>query len=305
MTERVSVPEKTLEHWASQYAMYRTRSQASLWWPATGQDIDVRMLPAEACKAVQLELKTTTPAGGGLQIVHIDVGQLWEYNQKPLGEQPFYAFPWPDWIGSLDVMARAQRPRREVTELAFRRSGSGWWFGDWMVVLTTRQIANVLRPELAAHPYRKRGSLKQLVQIDVTGHPKRPVWGDPHNPAAAPTVFNWTEFWSELLRCGRDDWPQLIRLPRFIVHRMQSAVSRRPGMYPRGLVAEMLQGAIALDEQPDGDPDLVTLEPDGEGNYLTVGGLSDDLAGPGSDDDMAGEPDDHRQVVFLPVRALL
>lgn len=59
VTQRVSVPEKTLEHWASQYIMYRYRAQASLWWPATGQDIDVSLLPAEPGKAVQLELKTT------------------------------------------------------------------------------------------------------------------------------------------------------------------------------------------------------------------------------------------------------
>jgi hypothetical protein len=83
VAQRVSVPEKTLEHWASLYVMYRTRSQASLWWPANGQDIDVQVLPAEPAKVVQLELKTTTPSGSRLQIVHIDVGQLWEYSQKP------------------------------------------------------------------------------------------------------------------------------------------------------------------------------------------------------------------------------
>jgi hypothetical protein len=93
------------------------------------------------CGGLPLELKTTTPAGAGLQNVYVDIGQLWEYSQKRLGEQPFYAFPWPDWVRSLDAVARAQSPRKEVTELAFRRSGSGWWFGDWMVVMTARQVA--------------------------------------------------------------------------------------------------------------------------------------------------------------------
>ncbi len=254
VAQRVSVPEKTLEHWASQYIMYRYRAQAALWWPATGQDIDVHLLPTEPGKAVQLELKTTTPTGAGLQSIYVDIGQLWEYNQKRLGEQPFYAFPWPDWSGSLDAAARARRPRMEVTELAFRRSGSGWWFGDWMVVMTTRQVADVLHPELAAHPYRKRGCPKQLVQIDVS-QPKRPIWGNPKTRAAHPEVLNWADFWSELEQCGRDEWPQLIRLPRLVVDRLQASVDRTPGLYLRGIVAELLLAASDLSERPDSDPD--------------------------------------------------
>ena len=61
-------------------------------------------------KAAQLELKTTTPAGTGLADVNVDLGQLWEYSHKPLGRQPFYAFPWPDWDGNLAAVARAQQP---------------------------------------------------------------------------------------------------------------------------------------------------------------------------------------------------
>jgi hypothetical protein len=303
VTQRVSVPEKTLEHWASQYIMYRYRAQASLWWPATGQDIDVRLLPTEPGKAVQLELKTTTPSGSGLQRVYVDIGQLWEYSQKQLGQQPFYAFPWPDWAGRLDAVARAQRPRKEVTELGFRRSGSGWWFGDWMVVMTTKQVADVLGPELAAHPYRDRGCPKPLVHIDVE-HPKKPVWGDPKNQVPDPGVLGWSNFWSALDECGRDEWPQLIRLPRLIVNRMQLAVSGSSGLYPRGLVAEMLRSASALNEQPDSNPDLVTLEPNGDGNYQIARDLPDDRADSGAGDDTAGEPDDHRQVVFLGARTL-
>jgi hypothetical protein len=41
----VSIPEKTLEHWCSQYLTYRYNSLAALWWPTSGQDIDVRWLP--------------------------------------------------------------------------------------------------------------------------------------------------------------------------------------------------------------------------------------------------------------------
>lgn len=76
MTQSVSIPEKTLEHWSSLYLTYRYRSQASLWWPTRGEDIDVQMLPMAPGKAVQLELKTTTPAGTGLHDVNVDLGQL-------------------------------------------------------------------------------------------------------------------------------------------------------------------------------------------------------------------------------------
>lgn len=167
MTRSVSVPEKTLDHWSTLHLNYRYRSQVSMWWPSHGEDIDVRKLPTVPGKAVQLELKTTTPAGAGLHDVDVDLGQLWEYSRKPLGRQPFYAFPWPNWDGNLDAAARAHKPRKEVTELAFKRSGPQWWFAKWMVVLTTRQVANVLHRELNLHGSRTRGSRKRLVRIDV------------------------------------------------------------------------------------------------------------------------------------------
>lgn len=120
---------------------------------------------------------------------------------------------------------------------------------------------------------------------------------------ADPEVLSWTDFWSALDRCRRDEWPQLILLPRLIVNRMQAAVPRSSGLYPRGLVAEMLRAASAPDERPDSDPDLVTLEPDGNGNYRITRDLSDNHAEsePG---DTTGVPDDHRQVVFQGARTL-
>jgi hypothetical protein len=72
MPPSVSVPEKTLEHWSSQYVTYLYYSWAALWWPTRGQDIDVRLLPTRPGKAVQLELKTTTVAGAGLHDVWVD-----------------------------------------------------------------------------------------------------------------------------------------------------------------------------------------------------------------------------------------
>src|SRR5260370_26716845 len=101
MPRSVSVPEKTLEHWSSQYVIYRYRSKAALWWPASGEDIDVRWLPARPGKVVQLELKTTTPVGAWLHDLQVDLGQLWDNYQLPPGRQPFYAFPWSEWYGNL------------------------------------------------------------------------------------------------------------------------------------------------------------------------------------------------------------
>jgi hypothetical protein len=107
MTQKVSVPEKTLEHWASLCVAYRYRSLAAQWWPVNGVDIDLQALPTQPGKAIQLELKTITPAGSGHHKVNVDLGQLWEYDQKRLAQQPFYAFPWPHWDGELAAAARA------------------------------------------------------------------------------------------------------------------------------------------------------------------------------------------------------
>lgn len=79
MTQKVSVPEKTLEHWASLCVAYRYSSLAAQWRPVNGVDIDLQALPAQPGKAIQLELKTITPVGPGRHKVHIDLGQLWEY----------------------------------------------------------------------------------------------------------------------------------------------------------------------------------------------------------------------------------
>lgn len=112
-------------------------------------DIDLQSLPAQPGKAIQLELKTTTPAGPGRHKVNVDLGQLWEYSKKPLALQPFYAFPRPHWDGELAAAARADG--QDPTELAVQRSKTGWWFGGWMIVMTTRQVADVLRQALNAH----------------------------------------------------------------------------------------------------------------------------------------------------------
>jgi len=292
MSPSVSVPEKTLEHWASQYVTYRYRSKAALWWPTGGEDIDVRWLPARPGKAVQLELKTTTVAGAGLHDVLVDLGQLWQYRQRRLGNQPFYAFPWPDWRGEL--IAAATAGGRPVTELAFARSGPGWWFADWMVVLTAAQVATALHTELAAHGTATRGKKERLVRFDLRHSRARPVvtWGSGTTP---PAAVCWRDFWPALEQCGRAGWPQLIMLP--------ARLSRPQDHYPRSQVIRLLReaaDAVASGEWDGGD--LVTLEPDGEGNYQVSPAPDDE---PRDLQDVAGGVEDHRQLGFLEAGALL
>lgn len=304
VTPPVSVPEKTLEHWASLCVTYRYSSYAAQWWPANGVDIDVQSLPGQPGKAVQLELKTVTPAGPGLHDVHVDLGQLWEYNRKLLCLQPFYAFPWPHWDG--DVITAARAAGCEATELPFQRTGRthpGWWFGDWMAVMTTRQVADVLRADLNAHGSRKRGVTKRLARFDIAD-PAKTVWGDPAAPASAPEVLDWRGFWSELDQCGRDDWPQLIRVPRIILDRWrESAPDSVEGvLYSRSELAGMFRESEGLLAELQGrNVEFMTLVPDGNGGHRVTEDLSGLIAGTDIDDDSdrSGEPEDRRQVVFI------
>lgn len=305
MTQPVSVPEKTLEHWASLCIVYRYRSLAAQWWPVNGVDIDIQSLPAQPGKAVQLEFKTITAAGPGLHKVNVDLGQLWEYTQKPFARQPFYAFPWPHWDGELAAAARADR--QEPTELAVQRSKAGWWFGHWMVVLTAQHVAGVLRQDLNTHGRRERGVKRCLVQFDISDS-DNPAWGDPASPATPPEVLAWASFWSELDECGRDNWPQLIRIPSLVLDRWRKSPSqdREEEFYPRHELAGMLRQSEGMLAELQGRAlDLETLEPDGTGNFRVVADSSVTFAGsePG-DDDRTGEPEDRRQAVFINSRRL-
>jgi hypothetical protein len=297
MPKFVSVPEKTLEHWSSQYITFRYRSQAALWWPARGEDIDVGSLPAKPGKAVQLELKTTTVVSPGHHEVLVDLSQLRDYRQRSPGRQPFYAFPWPDWNGELKAAAIAGG--RAVTELGFTRSGPGWWFADWMVVLTAAQVAGVLDQELAAHGSKDRGPKPPLVRFDVSNSQTKATWGPRAVPSPRP--IDWREFWSTFDECGRRGWPQLIRLP--------ARLTKTRGPYPPQQITEMLREAANMPatEWENGEG-LVTLEPDADGNYqitqapADIIGVSDEDA---ADEDRTVEADDHRLVIFLDARTLL
>ncbi|MEV1159307.1 hypothetical protein AB0J27_28340 [Micromonospora chokoriensis] len=293
MPPSVSIPEKTLEHWASQYLTYRYRSRAALWWPSKGEDIDVRRLPTRPGKVIQIELKTTVVSGRTFHDVFVDLGQLWEYCQRPLGHQPFYAFPQPDWYG--DLTTAAAQNGRQVTELAFRRSGPGWWFADWMAVLTTSDVQRVLRLELIAHGNPRRGSKCRLVRYDLNRSPYNPAvtWG---SGVAAPPVVHWRDLWQELEQCGRPDWPQLIRIPATFI--------RPREMYRQSELRGLLREAAYMyaDDEWQGGLELVTLEPAEEGLYQISSDSALDLDQP--QPDRTDEFRDHRTIIFLEAAAL-
>jgi hypothetical protein len=103
-------------------------------------------------------------------------------------------------------------------------------------------------------------------------------------------------FWSELDECGRDEWPQLIRVPRLVLGRRRKARHRdeEEELYPRHELVEMFRPSEQLLAELQGRaPELETLEPDGNGNFRVAPGYDDNITGsePG-DDDRASEPED-------------
>jgi hypothetical protein len=301
MQRYVSVPEKTLEHWTSQYITSRFSTHAALWWPVDGQDIDIRNFPAAAGKAVQLELKTTTVTGPRRHEVLVDLVQLAEYGRRPLGRQPFYVFPWPDWCGRLEDEASASG--YPVADLAFSRSGRGFWFADWMVAMTTRQVSGLLDLELKKHGSSTRRKKSSLVQFEITiPEPGRELrtkatWGPGKAVIDPSPVIFWTDLWAELIRCGRADWPQLIYLPTWMLG--------SGGPYSRnellGLLANIPE-ELSAGKRPVRDIPIVTLEPDGEGSYFAV--RPDNEASRRAGSAIGGPGVDNRTVVFLDAGAL-
>lgn len=274
----VTVPEKTLEHWISQYITYRYRSHASLWWPAFGQDIDIRSLPVRPGKAIQLEVKTSTVTGPNRHDVHIDLRQLRRYRQLPFAHQPFYVFPRPYWRGTLEQ--DAHRLGDQVTELAFKRSGRPRWFGHWMIVLTAEQVEAILSP----HPTDNR--TRRLVRFMIGGvGVVTSEWAN----GATPSITQWSDFWDVLNRCGLPDWPQIVRLPIWLD--AESHVDTSAGM-----VRALQTAATELQGRPSDE--LATYESTGKGGFIRVPADREDT--PPNDSIFSDViPTENRQIVFI------
>lgn len=218
----VSVPEKTLEHWASIYLTYRYRSKASLWWPARGEDIYIRSLPSVPGKAVQLELKTTTlNEKGDVHRVKIDLDQLDHYLALPHWLQPFYVFPMPHWTSKLEnATAAVGLPASEV---GFSRvdalSPKAWWFANWMVALPASEVGQILTKQMAAFKAGGRDYADLVTtSFKTTDRPSKPAWADGLQHRTIP----WRTLWTRLEECGAASWPQMVLLPSSIMARRTS-----------------------------------------------------------------------------------
>jgi hypothetical protein len=176
-----------------------------------------------------------------------------------------------------------------------------------MVVMTTQQVAGVLRQDLNAYNRRDRGERRCVVQFDISD-PGKPEWGDPASSVPPSEVLDWSQFWPELDECGRYEWQQLIRVPRLVLGRWRRPRRRdeEEELYLRYELVEMFrQSEQLLAELQGRGLELETLEPDGNGNFRVVPGYADNIAGsePG-DNNRASEPEDRRQVVFINSRGL-
>ncbi|WP_216896595.1 hypothetical protein [Nocardia alni] len=280
----VSVPEKTFEHWVSQYILYRFRSKALLWWPAFGADVLTGGLPRRPGKAVSFELKTTTTTGGNPNRHHIDIdlGQLWNYVNHPLGLQPFYVFPIPNWSGSLDTFAR--RRGMHVTDLAFRRSGSNWWFANWTVAMPARDVAKVLAGPLKRHGSPNLGVRERLLTIDVDPSKRTRIvhW------AATPSrpLVQWREFWDRIQECGAIDWPQRIVVAADALPRAKSSLSYQEA-----------RAALVWDMGGEQNAELVILDLVEPNQYVVRERLTTAVFE--VDESADGQGYDHRAVVFM------
>ena len=113
--------------------------------------------------------------------------------------------------------------------------------------------------------------------------------GDPASSVPPSEVLDWSRFWSELDECGRDERPQLIRVPRLVLGRRRKARHRdeEEALYPRHELVEIFrQSEQSLAELQGRALELETLEPDGNGNFRVAPGYADNIAGsePGDDD---------------------
>lgn len=217
VTMTVTIPEKTLEHWVSQYISARYSTKVSLWWPTFGEDIATDPFPYRPGKAFRIEVKTSTNSGsrGQHHDVKIDTEQLWSYLQKPPAEHPFYIFPAPFWPGLL--VDHATSTNANISSIAFQRGRLRHsWFAEWMMVLTAQQVATTVgvtatAPSPARHTVRR---LVRFVTDPASGLPRWAEWGAPGSGVSVPAdIPNLYQFLSELDTCGRPGWPQILRLP--------------------------------------------------------------------------------------------
>lgn len=189
-----SIPEKTLEHWASMY-LARRFPTCQLWWPSKDEDIAVQSLTNRTGKSLLLEVKTTDwNRRRGEHRLTIDVDQLRRYQSSPV--PVYYLFPMPPWP---DVLADGDSwlMGRRRTELIERGHG---WFGSWLFVVRAQTLWTWL------------GS--KQTQKSATLFAKGVGPDDPSRVTPEPSPWwRWPKFWGEMARCGSQAMPSMFTLP--------------------------------------------------------------------------------------------
>ncbi|MCU1471028.1 MAG: hypothetical protein JWQ39_2177 [Glaciihabitans sp.] len=203
---KMSLPEKTFEHWVSMYISHRFSTHVQQWWPSAGADVALNGGVPMTGKAFWLELKTAQPTGTAHEhTVTIDLKQLDAYLHPKKGvlwAPVYYVFPLPMWDGVLGESSSLKWLAGDSpTELAFRRvdrphPSKRHWFGQWTMVLPGWQLHSLFRREIASG--QATVTLMRVASRTLTWH--RRV-GAPLAPLALPQFF-------DLMRnCGDREHP--------------------------------------------------------------------------------------------------
>jgi len=232
VVSKVSVPEKTLEHWMSTY-LHNRFPKSALWWPTHGEDIAVDLRRALGARgrsawALALEVKTARPDTNGVHEVRIRLDQLDRYlagrGQSHRAGAPlpvFYALPMPHWSGILtpSTPARTCCPSCCLSspEEWWRQKACCNWFGQWTVVLSAQAVGRALDARLAISNTTWQDELKSGRKEAVlyssaplppfpthkrhsAGHPLPTGCYNPALPLITDPIYLWPDFWYALMK---------------------------------------------------------------------------------------------------------
>lgn len=209
-----SIPEKTLEHWASRYLAYRYRTFLGLWWPVDGADIMVEDVHLRIGKSFWLELKTTVvePASPDKHTLKIDLWQLNNYHDPAAGAPPvYYVFPRPMWAGDIgSTTGLSWLGSTSRTELAHRRAAAKW-FGEWTRVVPGWELFQLAQPTIAQHQL--AGTLKGATATVGTWDSAHKKWKVSKKFRGLREGWRWPDFWDVMQTCGSDVMPALFAVP--------------------------------------------------------------------------------------------
>lgn len=221
-----------------------------MWWPASGEDIDVALRPEAFGKRIWLELKTTEwNDAAGTHDLSIDLAQLRAYAGQ--GVPDYYVFPVPKWEGILGKAASFAWLRAiSRSSLAYQSKSSEKWFANWLTVVPGDQLRTALATDLLALAPNARNVSHVVAR---TRHGSL-TWRT--SDLTAMQTRGWLSFWDFMDGCGDNDWDAQFVVP---------AGGARPQSRRR-----LRQIIRALKSQPrglDGDSTLVTLtRPDAPNN---------------------------------------